>query len=659
MRVRKRVERAEATPAGDLLRFQRLVDNGQDLFYRYRINPLSIEYLSTAALAITGRDAQEFYDDPELGLSIVHPDDRDLLAGAIDAAGGSDPSKLRRTMLVRWIHRDGRIVWAEHQRVPVFDQHGRWVAVEGVARDVTDRVEAKRRLADSESLLRLLAENARDMIYRLAVVPHGLQYVSPAAERLTGRTPQEFLADPEAAWSAVHPEDREKARAMRTHPEASGDPVVLRWVHPDGSIVCVEHRNSPVYDASRQLIAFEGIGRDITEPLAIQTRLRDSESQLRRLAASLNSAREAERADVARELHDELGQTLTGLKLEMTRTVRDLMRRGLEPRDDRSHAVDGRQHRGRHRDGATTCLDAASAGARPSRSRRGDRARGGGDRAAHRRQVPHRRQRRRRCADIGADDGGLPHRAGGADQRGAPRQRERGEDLDAPDDPQHVADDRRQRPRHQPEGGRRSGLDRPARDARACAVDRREAVDQRPARQGHRGGRHGSGRCGARTRIRRWCAFYWSTITPLSDTASGRFWWKGSSQCSVGEASDVASASASIRASVWDVVVLDVTLPGASGLDLLKEIRQMRPALPVLVLSMHPASQFARRVLAAGAWGYLTKDSAATELVHAIDQIRRGRLYLGSRVPDWARTPTAENRRRTTSSLIASIRCCG
>ena len=110
---------------------------------------------------------------------------------------------------------------------------------------------------------------------------------------------------------------------------------------------------------------------------------------------------------------------------------------------------------------------------------------------------------------------------------------------------------------------------------------------------------------------------------------------------SVGEASDVASASASIRAAAWDVVVLDVTLPGASGLDLLKEIRHTRPALPVLVLSMHPATQFARRVLAAGAWGYLTKDSAPTELLHAIDQIRRGRLYLGSRIPDWARTPIA------------------
>ena len=118
---------------------------------------------------------------------------------------------------------------------------------------------------------------------------------------------------------------------------------------------------------------------------------------------------------------------------------------------------------------------------------------------------------------------------------------------------------------------------------------------------------------------------------------------EGFKSVSVGEASDVATASSSIRNSAWDVVVLDVTLPGASGLDLLKEIRQMRPALPVLVLSMHPASQFARRVLAAGAMGYLTKDSAPTELVQAVDQIRRGKLYLGSRVPEWARTPNADS----------------
>jgi two-component system invasion response regulator UvrY len=103
---------------------------------------------------------------------------------------------------------------------------------------------------------------------------------------------------------------------------------------------------------------------------------------------------------------------------------------------------------------------------------------------------------------------------------------------------------------------------------------------------------------------------------------------------SVGEASDAPSALASIRTDAWDIVVLDLTLPGTSGLDLMKQIHRERPALPVLVLSMHPAAQFARRVLAAGAAGYLTKDSAPTELVVAIEQVRRGRMYLNNRPAD-------------------------
>lgn len=97
----------------------------------------------------------------------------------------------------------------------------------------------------------------------------------------------------------------------------------------------------------------------------------------------------------------------------------------------------------------------------------------------------------------------------------------------------------------------------------------------------------------------------------------------------IDEASDSPGALAKIRAASWDIVVLDITLPGASGLDLLKEVRREYPSLPVLILSVHPASQFARRVLAAGASGYLSKESAATELIHAIEAIRRGRPYTG------------------------------
>ncbi len=98
----------------------------------------------------------------------------------------------------------------------------------------------------------------------------------------------------------------------------------------------------------------------------------------------------------------------------------------------------------------------------------------------------------------------------------------------------------------------------------------------------------------------------------------------------VGEASDAPSALHQVRSNQWDVVVADISLPGTSGLDLIKQLRQLYPTLPTLALSMHPAAQFARRALSAGAAGYLTKDSPPDELVAAIEDARRGRRYVGS-----------------------------
>jgi len=97
----------------------------------------------------------------------------------------------------------------------------------------------------------------------------------------------------------------------------------------------------------------------------------------------------------------------------------------------------------------------------------------------------------------------------------------------------------------------------------------------------------------------------------------------------VAEAGDAHAALREVNDAEWDVVLLDISLPGPSGLDLIKRLRRERPALPLLVVSMHPASQFARRALSAGAIGYLTKDSAPEDFVAAIDNARRGRRYVG------------------------------
>lgn len=83
-----------------------------------------------------------------------------------------------------------------------------------------------------------------------------------------------------------------------------------------------------------------------------------------------------------------------------------------------------------------------------------------------------------------------------------------------------------------------------------------------------------------------------------------------------------------VRKHELDVVVMDMTMPGRGGIDLLKELKHVRPKLPVLILSMHPENQYAVRAIKAGAAGYMTKEAAAFELVGAIRKIVKGKRYI-------------------------------
>lgn len=96
----------------------------------------------------------------------------------------------------------------------------------------------------------------------------------------------------------------------------------------------------------------------------------------------------------------------------------------------------------------------------------------------------------------------------------------------------------------------------------------------------------------------------------------------------LGEAGSIPELLDHIRKQRWDIVVLDISMPGRGGLDGLKELKQEQPKLPVLILSIHPEDQFAVRALKAGASGYLTKDSAPEELVQAIRKLLTGRKYI-------------------------------
>jgi two-component system, NarL family, invasion response regulator UvrY len=93
-----------------------------------------------------------------------------------------------------------------------------------------------------------------------------------------------------------------------------------------------------------------------------------------------------------------------------------------------------------------------------------------------------------------------------------------------------------------------------------------------------------------------------------------------------GEAKDAQEVLAKVQSDHWDLVILDLSMPGRSGLDALRDIKAIRPKLPILVLSMHPEDQYGKRILKAGASGYMNKESAPEELIKAIRKVlARGR----------------------------------
>ncbi|MFP4546935.1 MAG: response regulator [Fidelibacterota bacterium] len=102
----------------------------------------------------------------------------------------------------------------------------------------------------------------------------------------------------------------------------------------------------------------------------------------------------------------------------------------------------------------------------------------------------------------------------------------------------------------------------------------------------------------------------------------------------IGEGKNGKDVLSTVSKKPCDILILDISMPGRSGLEILKQVKQIKPDLPVLILSMHPENQYAKRMLKAGASGYLNKESAATELVKAIRKICTGHKYITGNVAE-------------------------
>lgn len=121
----------------------------------------------------------------------------------------------------------------------------------------------------------------------------------------------------------------------------------------------------------------------------------------------------------------------------------------------------------------------------------------------------------------------------------------------------------------------------------------------------------------------------------------------------VGEAGDYAELSQLLRGQSCDVLLLDISIPGRNGIEIIKSLREQHPGLRILILTMYPEEQYAVRALKAGAAGYLTKSSAPESLLEAIRQVAAGRRFITPKSAEAIAASIGENEARAPHELLS------
>ncbi len=248
-------------------RFRLLAENAQDFVFRYRLKPIpGFDYVSPSATAITGYTPEDFYGDPELGVKIIHPNDRHLIDEVL--------SSPEAPVTIRWWCKGGEMVWIEQHNRPILDEAGNLVAIEGIGRDVTKAKKAEEALRRSEASL---AEAQR--IAHLGRwewdLKTGEVWWSDEAYRIYGFEPQEFSPTLQTIAEVFHPDDRHRFRAIIEDAAHEAEPYDFehRIVRPDGEVRWVHRRGEVVRGEDEESLRMRGIVHDITERKALGERL--------------------------------------------------------------------------------------------------------------------------------------------------------------------------------------------------------------------------------------------------------------------------------------------------------------------------------------------------------------------------------------------------
>lgn len=293
-------------------RLSALIENSSDIITITGLDG-RISYVSPSIRKVAGYEPGEV-----IGINfmdLVAPEDREAAAVEFKALA-SQPGRVQRVER-RYRRKDGS--WMESENIAVNLVHV--AGVNGFVsniRDVTERKRAAEAMHFSEERFRQLAENISDVFWITDPDKNQMVYISPAYEKIWGRTCASLYDSPAAWIEAIHPEDRARvAHAAVTRQVGGTYDEVYRIVRPGGETRWIRDRAFPIRDEQGHAYRVVGIAEDVTQERVARLRLEALLQGQRALSRRIGEVREDERQRLSAELHDRIGQNLTALGIEL------------------------------------------------------------------------------------------------------------------------------------------------------------------------------------------------------------------------------------------------------------------------------------------------------------------------------------------------------